>query len=306
MFNSVVKAVRRSFAWKDEVPDDGVHRDPQTDLAEQIEEQLIVPFEERDHPYLPVIESRAHHRDLESDVRRQDEENMNDLGDPGDSREEDNLHLRSDEWENEIGNSTIVAGDGFPGTERGQYWGMALEYWLRPGILSPIGQSPMGWGSPMPAGSIAVTPGYTSCPYPVYPSQDGFPYPSFYSPPYSPPYPLPYPPAHPSTEYMHIPDASQWLMASDRHGFDGDHHGDYSGPMTYDRSYDGTAFVTQPRGTYVTPELTRDGVHKHQHIGSTTQDNHSLGTDRFPTSYRGDNVSSPASVDESGHQHSSD
>ena len=67
--------------------------------------------------------------------------------------------------------------------------------------------------------------------------------------------------------------------------------------MTYDRSYDGTAIVTQPRGTYVTPELTRDGVHGHPHIGSTTQGNHSLGTDRFLPSYRGDNVSSPASVD---------
>ena len=96
---------------------------------------------------------------------------------------------------------------------------------------------------------------------------------------------------------MHIPDASQWRMARDRHGFDGDHHVDYSGPMAYDRSYDGTAIVTQPGGTYVTTELTREGVHGHQHIGSTTQDNHSLGTDRFPPSYRGDNVSSPASVD---------
>ena len=72
---------------------------------------------------------------------------------------------------------------------------------------------------------------------------------------------------------------------------------DYSGPMTYDRSYDGAAIVTQPRGAYVTPELTREGVHGHQHIGSTTHGNHSLGTDRFPPSYRGDNVSSPASVD---------
>ena len=86
-------------------------------------------------------------------------------------------------------------------------------------------------------------------------------------------------------------------MARDGHGFDGDHHVDYSGPMTYDRSYDGADIVTQAKGAYVTPELTREGVHGHQHIGSTTQGNHSLGTDRFPPSYRGDNVSSPASVD---------
>ena len=301
MFSSVVKAVRRSFAWKDEVPDEGVHRDPQTDLAERIEEELIVPFEEQDHPHLPVIERRARRRDLESDVRRQDEGNMNDLGDPGDSREEDNLHLWPDARDNGMGNSTTMAGDGFPGAERGQYWEMDREYWLRPGIPSPIGQSPMGWGSPMPAGSVAVTPGYTSCPYPVYPAQDGFPYPTYYSPPYPPPYPRPYPPpyppVYPPSEYMHIPDASQWRMARDRHGFDGDHHVDYSGPMTYDRSYDGAAIVTQRRGAYVTPELTREGVHGHQHIGSTTQGNHSLGTDRFPPSYRGDNVSSPASVD---------
>ena len=231
-----MKAVRRSFAWKDEVPDEGVHRDPQMDLAERIEEELIVPFEEQDHPHLPVIERRARRRDLESDVRRQDEGNMNDLRDPGDSREEDNLHLWSDARDNGMGNSTTMAGDEFPGVERGQYWGMAREYWLRPGIPSPIGQSPMGWGSPMPAGSVAVTPGYTSCPYPVYPAQDGFPYPTYYSPPYPPPYPRPYPPpyppAYPSSEYMHIPDASQWRMARDRHGFDGDHHVDYSGPMT--------------------------------------------------------------------------
>ena len=180
MFNSVVKAVRRSFAWKNEVPDERVHRDPQTDLAERIEEELIVPFEEQDHPHLPVIERRARRRDLESDVRRQNEGNMNDLGDPGDLREEDNLHLWSDARDNLMGNSTTMAGDGFPGAERGQYWGMAREYWLRPGFPSPIGQSPMGWGSPMPADSVAVTPGYTSCPYPVYPSQNGFPYPSYY------------------------------------------------------------------------------------------------------------------------------
>ena len=66
-----MKAVRRSFAWKDEVPDEGVHRDPQTDLAQRIEEELIVPFEEQDHPHLPVIERRARCRDLESDVQRQ-------------------------------------------------------------------------------------------------------------------------------------------------------------------------------------------------------------------------------------------
>ena len=125
MFCSVVKAVRRSFAWKDEVPDEGVHRDPQTDLAERIEEELIVPSDEQDHPHLPVIERRASHRNFESDVRRQDEGNMYDLGDPRDSREEDNLHLWSD---NGLGNSTTVAGDGFPGAERGLYWGMAQEY----------------------------------------------------------------------------------------------------------------------------------------------------------------------------------
>ena len=125
MFSSVVKAVRRSFAWKYEVPDEGIHRDPQTDLAERIEEELIVPFEEQDHPHLPVIERRTRRRDLESDVQRQDDGNMNDLGDPGDSREEDNWHLWSDARDNGMGNSTTMAGDGFPGAERGQYWGMA-------------------------------------------------------------------------------------------------------------------------------------------------------------------------------------
>ena len=80
---------------------------------------------------------------------------------------------------------------------------------------------------------------------------------------------------------MHIPDASQWRMVRDRHGFDGDHHGDYSGPMTYDKPYDGAAIITQPRGTYLTPELTRDVGHGHQHISSKIQGNHSLGTDRF-------------------------
>ena len=112
-----MNAVRGSFTWKDEVPDEGVHRDPQTNLAERIEEELIVPFEEQDHPHLPVIERRAHRRDLESDARRQDEGNMNDQGDSGDSREEGNLHLRPDASEYEMGNSTTVAGDGFPGAE---------------------------------------------------------------------------------------------------------------------------------------------------------------------------------------------